>query len=86
MVSISDEIINTIKYAIERYNASCDKTFKSVVKKLGNKDNTYVVLDESGQERTVKCSIPNLELKVGSRVWVKMPCGKLNDMHICGIL
>ena len=85
-MSVSDEIIKTIKYAFERYNAGCDKSFKSIVKRFGDKNNTYVILDESGQERTVKCCTPNLNLKVGTRVWVKIPCGKINDMHIYGIV
>lgn len=85
-MSVSDEIIKTIKYAIEKNNIGCDKTFPSVVKKPGMKSNTYIILDESGQERNVKCCIPDIPLAAGTHVWVKMPRGKLKDMHICGIL
>lgn len=85
-MSVSDEIIKTIKYALERYESNRDKSFKSVVKSIGSKNDTYIILDESGQERTVKCCVPNLNLKVGSKVWVKIPSGKLKDMHIYGIV
>lgn len=85
-MSVSDEIIKTIKYALEKYDSGRDKSFKSVVKNFGTKSGTYIILDESGQERTVKCCVPGLDLKVGTRVWVKIPGGKLNDMHIYGIV
>jgi len=42
-------------------------------------------MDDGGVERKVKCSIPNAALKVGQYVWVKVPCGRLEDMHICGV-
>ena len=61
-----------------------DITFKSVVKKIeGGK---YHILDSGGQTRKVKCCIPNVEIKVGQAVWVKMPRGNLQDIHICGIV
>ena len=46
----------------------------------------YVVLDRSGSERTVKCCIPGLDLKVGQSVWVKESMGKLSDLHIVGVV
>ena len=44
-----------------------------------------IVMDDAGAERKVKCSIPNAALKTGQYVWVKVPCGRLEDMHICGL-
>lgn len=84
MSSISDEILKAIKYAVDRKAVNCDKTYKSVIKAITKKG--YVILDESGGERTVKCCIPGLELKVGQRVWVTAPMGRLSDLHIVGFV
>ena len=84
MSNISDEILKAIKYAVDRKAVNCDKTYKSVIKNITPKG--YVVLDNAGGERTVKCCIPGIELKVGQMVWIKEPMGKLNDIHICGIV
>lgn len=67
---------------IDQYKA--DKTYPSVVKGISRKG--YVVLDASGSERTVKCCIPNISLRVGQRVFVKEPMGDLRLIHICGVL
>lgn len=83
MSNISDEILKAIKYAVDRKTVNCDKTYKSVIKSINS--NGYVVLDDSGSERTVKCCIPMLELKIGQCVWIKEPMGKLSGIHICGI-
>ena len=84
MNSVSDEILKAIQYAVDKHTINCDKTYKSVIKNITPKG--YVVLDNAGGERTVKCCIPNLDLKVGQMVWIKEPMGKLNDIHICGIV
>ena len=84
MSNISDEILKAIQYAVDRKSINCDKTYKSVIKAVNNKG--FVVLDRSGSERTVKCCIPGLELKVGQLVWVKEPMGKLADLHIVGVV
>ena len=80
MSSISDEILKAIQYAVGRKAVNCDKTYKSVIKAVNKKG--YVILDELGSERTVKCCIPGLELKVGQSVWAKEPGGRLSDLHI----
>ena len=82
--SISDEILKAIKYAVDRKAVNCDKTYKSVIKAI--KPKGYVILDDAGSERTVKCCIPNLDLKIGQSVWVKVPMGKLQDIHIVGVV
>lgn len=84
MRSLSDIILESIKYALEKYEVKCDKTFTSVIKSV-NSNGTYTVPDEGGTDRKVKCCIPEVELKVGMSVWVKIPCGNLSNMHICGI-
>ena len=84
MNNISDEILKAIRYAVDRKAINCDVTYKSRIKAVNNKG--YVILDRSGSERTVKCCIPNLDLKVGQSVWLKEPMGKLSDIHICGVV
>ena len=84
MNNISDEILKAIKYAVDRKAVNCDVTYKSRIKTVNNKG--YVVSDRSGNERTVKCCIPGLDLKVGQSVWVKEPMGKLSDLHIVGVV
>lgn len=83
MKSAADEILKTIKYAVDKKSINCDRTYKSVIKRIDKKG--YVILDRTGSERTVKCCIPNIEFRVGQSVWVKEPMGNLNDIHICGV-
>ena len=82
--NISDEILKAIKYAVDRKEVNCDVTYKSRIKAVSKKG--YVVIDRSGSERTVKCCIPGLDLKVGQSVWVKEPMGRLMDIHIVGVV
>lgn len=84
MNNISDEILNTIKYAIENKTINCDRTYKTVIKRVTPKG--YVILDETGSERTVQCCIPGIELRPMQSVWVRIPMGRLNDIHICGVV
>lgn len=84
MNNIADEILNTIKYALNRKEANCDRTYKTVIKNITKKG--YVIIDETGSERTVPCCIPGLELRVGQYVWVKEPMGDLKGLHICGVI
>lgn len=74
------EFVGLIKTHEHKY----DRTFASVVKEK-NKDSTYTIMDDGGVDRKLRCSIPDAALKVGQYVWVKVPCGRLEDMHICGI-
>ena len=81
------EIFRSIQIMIDEKigNYKADKTFPSVIKQK-NTDGTYIVLDDSGGERKVKCCIPNLDLKVGQRVYIKIPNGSLQNIHICGVV
>ena len=83
MSNIADEIIRTIKYAVDRKTINCDRTYKTVVKRVVKRG--YVILDETGNERTVKCCIPGIELRAGQMVYVKMMKCQLKDMHMCGV-
>ena len=82
--SISDEILKAIKYAINQQELKVDRTIPSIIKSV-NINNTYTILDDSGQERNVKCSIPGLELRVGMNVWVTVPMGKVGMMFVSGV-
>lgn len=83
MSNITDEILKTIKYAVDKKTVNCDRTFKTVIKRVVK--HGYVITDQSGQERTVPCGIPNVELKPGQSVWVKEPMGNLKELHICNV-
>lgn len=86
MEDIGKEIIKSIQIMIDQRISSykADKTYKSIIKEITPKG--YVILDETGSERTVKCCIPGVELKVRQSVWIKVSMGKLQDIHICGIV
>lgn len=84
-MDLGKELLKTIQIMINRTlkNYKADRTYRTVIKRIDKKG--YVITDETGQERTVPCGIPNVELKPMQSVWVKEPMGKLKDMHICGI-
>ena len=86
-MSFKQELLKAIQIMIDEAvgNYKADRTFTSVIKQK-NSNGTYVVLDESGGERKVKCCIPNVNLNVGQRVWVKIPLGNLQQIHICGVV
>ena len=77
-------LVKEIVKAIKGNTVNCDRTYKTVVKRVVKKG--YVVLDEAGQERTVPCGIPNVTLRPGQKVYVKEPMGKLKELHICGVI
>lgn len=80
------EIFRSIQTTIDRKlnNYKADRTYKSVIREITAKG--YVILDETGNERTVKCAIPGLVLHTGQYVWVKEPLADIRNIHICGIL
>lgn len=86
MKNIADEILDAIKYGIDKKLESykADRTYRAVVKRVDRKG--YVINDRLGDERTVKCCIPGIELKPGQQVWVKEPMGDYKDLHICGVI
>lgn len=73
---------NEILKAVKNLSPTGDRTFKSRVTAL-LKDR-YTIIDEFGAARNVPCAIPSSDLKAGRNVWVKIPCGDLSKMHICG--
>ena len=77
------EVLKYIDRAMKEKNVS-DRTYRTVIKRIDK--NGYVITDRSGQERTVSCCIPNIELRPMQSVWVKEPMGRLNDIHICGVV
>lgn len=84
-MNFKEEIFKSIQTMIDRSaaNYKADRTYKSAVKKVTPKG--YVILDNAGCERTVRCSIPDVELHPGQSVWLKEPMGNIRDLHICGI-
>ena len=84
MSNIADEILKTIKYAVDRKAVNCDRTYRTIIKRINN--NSYVIIDQTGQERIVPCGIPNVELRPMQSVYVKEPMGRLKELHICGVV
>lgn len=85
-MNLADELLKSMQIMINRKlkNYKADRTYKSVIKQVTPKG--YVILDETGSERTVPCCIPGIELRPMQSVWVKEPMGRLNDLHICGVV
>ena len=85
-MDLGEELLKTIQIMINRklrkYKA--DRTYRTVIKRIDK--NGYVITDEAGQERTVPCGIPNVELRPMQSVYVKIPCGNLKELHICNIV
>lgn len=77
-------LVKEIVKAVRGNVVNCDRTYRTVIKRIDK--NGYVITDEAGQERTVPCGIPNVELRPGQSVYVKEPMGKINELHICGII
>lgn len=78
---ILKSIETMINQKLNHYKA--DRTYRSVIKSINKKG--YVIIDETGSERTVPCCIPGLELRVGQYVWVKEPMSDLRNLHIYGV-
>lgn len=85
-MDLGEELLRTIQIMINRKlnNYRADRTYQTIIKRIDK--NGYVVLDQTGQERTVPCGIPNVELKPMQRVYVKEPLGNLNELHICNVV
>ncbi len=86
VMNFKEEIFKSIQGMVDRAIDNCkvDRTYESIVKEITPKG--YVVLDNTGSERTVQCCIPNLNLRKMQRVWVREPMGDLKKLHICGVI
>lgn len=84
-MDLGKEILKAIQIMVDKKldNYKADITYQSVIKNITPKG--YVVLDRSGQERTVQCCIPGVELRKMQNVWVKEPMGDLKRLHIVGV-
>ena len=60
-----------------------DKTFKATIWEI-NTDGTYQI-NYKGQIYSVPNAL-DTTLSLGQSVWVKIPCGILRNMHICGVI
>ena len=85
-MDFKEEIFKSIQDMVNRAVENCkvDRTYQSIIKEVTPKG--YVILDRTGQERTVQCGIPNVELRPMQSVYVKEPMGKLNEMYICNVI
>lgn len=77
------EILKYLNKATKE-NTGSDITYQSIIKSITPKG--YVILDSAGSERTVQCCISGMTLRPMQKVWVKEPMGRLNDLHICGVV
>lgn len=85
VMNFKEEIYKSIQNIVDMAIADCkvDRTYRTVIRRITK--NGYVITDQAGQERTVPCGIPNVELRPGQSVYVKEPMGKLNELHICNV-
>lgn len=77
---IIDKITTIVESRIKKIGY--DQTFKSTIWEK-NDNGTYQI-----SYLNQKYNVPNAlgtTLNVGQSVWVKIPCGILRNMHICGI-
>lgn len=82
--NLSDEILKAVQIALDKQKLNYDQTFKSVI--TGITDKGYAIRDTSGVTRDVKCGMPGVSLKIGQSVWVTVPCGKIGEMFVCGVV
>ncbi len=84
-MNFKEEIFKSIQSMVDRAVDNCkvDRTYQSIIKDITPKG--YVILDNTGCERTVQCCIPGLELRKMQQVWVREPMGDLKGLHICGV-
>ncbi len=84
-MNFKQEILKSIQIMIDKKigDYKADRTYKSVIKRITKKG--YVIIDETGSERTVPCAIPNVELRPMQSVWVKEPMGNVRNLHIVGV-
>lgn len=75
-----------VDHMVDRAIANCkvDRTYRTFIKRIDK--NGYVIIDQTGQERTVPCGIPNVELRPMQSVYVKEPMGNLKELHICSVV
>ena len=85
-MNFKEEIFKSIQTMVDRTvaNSKVDITYQSIIKNITPKG--YVILDRSGQERTVQCCIPGVNLRIMQSVFVKEPMGDLKGLHICGVV
>lgn len=85
-MNFKEEIFKSIQDMVDRAVSNCkvDRTYQSIIRNITPKG--YVILDRSGQERTVQCCIPGMDLRMMQKVFVKEPMGDLKGLHICGVV
>lgn len=81
-----DVLIKEVLFAIDKKTSGLtyDKTFETVI--LAKNNNGTYKIRHLDQEYNIKNALAVDDLKVGQRVWVKIPSGMLRKMHVCGIV
>ena len=85
-MNYKEEIFKAIQAMVNKTiaNYKVDCTYQSIIKNITPKG--YVIIDRTGSKRTVKCCIPDLNLRIMQKVWVKEPMGDIKGIHICGVV
>lgn len=84
-MNVKEEIFKSIQDIVNKSieDLKVDHTYQSVIKRITPRG--YVVIDETGQERIAKCSIPGVDLKIGDSVFIKIPNNNLRKVYISGV-
>lgn len=77
---IIDSIIKIVSEKIKQ--SPHDKTFPAVV--YGKDEKGKYLIPYEGRLRAISSGLTE-EIQNGQKVWVKIPCGVLREMHICNI-
>ena len=81
-IMANNDILSAINTVVKKSEKVSDRTFSAVIYEIDT-DGKYKIPYE-GRLRSV-ANGTGQTLSVGQKVWVKIPNGKLREMHICGI-
>lgn len=81
-IMANNDILSAINTVVKKSEKVSDRTFSAVVYEIDT-DGKYKIPYE-GRLRSI-ANGTGQSLFVGQKVWVKIPNGKLREMHICGI-
>lgn len=82
-----DVLCNVMLQAIQKRNeiAGYDRTFQSVVTAI-NGINAYTIIEAGAEIKNVPAYVGGQKINVGNSVYVKIPSGNRNKMHICNVI
>lgn len=79
---MTKQLLDAITEIMNRAKMPCDKTFPTVAYGKDEKGKYNIVFED--RLRSVDNALP-CDIPMAALVWVKIPNGKLKDMHICGL-